>query len=122
FRTTAFLQWGHTAPLWPLIAGVGFCLAARWIAMAALLAGLLAAMNPGWLVLLPVAAALLWREQPRARGLLLVLLLAPPILAWGGFRFQVEEMLRGILGSLFDAGNRAADSDSWRYPSLHAVG
>ncbi len=126
FRTTDFLQWGPTAPLWPLIAALGLTLAMRWWLMTAFVAGLLAAMNAGWFLMVPALIAYLYNEtrnhQNKQFPLLLVVLFSIPAITFGPFNLQWESMGTGILGSIFNGAANQQEIGAHRFPSIHAFG
>lgn len=115
-------HWLHAIVLWPFIAGLGLSLAARWNAMAALCAGILAAMNPGWIVLLPLVAACLYKDSPRRFPALLVLMIFWPLIAYGAYRAHFGGMAHAILGSIFSEGKSLGIEQSWRFASLAGLG
>lgn len=118
-----YLHWGQTIVLWPLIAGLGVCLCKRWALMAAVLAGWLAAMNPGWLILGPVVLAFLWKEDSKRFGGLVALWIVWPLISYGMGRESWMMMGEGILGNLFLEGNKLREAGlAWRYTSLHGIG
>ncbi len=119
---TPYLHWGHTIPQWPLLLGFGLSLGAGLPVLAALVAGLLATMSPGWLVLLPVAGGLLWRQVPAGRrGLAAACLLAPVVIAWGAWRAEFTAMFSAIFGETLRT-QTAEPLVSATLPTLHAVG
>ena len=120
-RSTDYLNWGTAAVLWPLILCLGYCLAARLSLLAALCAGLLAAMNPGWLLLLPVVLACLYKDGPRDFPKCLLLAIVAPLLAWSAFQGEFQVMLEGILGGPFSDGAKQSHGASWRFPSIHGL-
>lgn len=121
-RTTEFFQWGHTIVLWPLIAAFALAVSHRLHLLTALLAGILAAMNPGWLLMLPLVAGLLASESRRAIPPAILLLAIPPLLAYAPFRAEFSPLLEGISGSAFAEGLKQAAAGSARFPSIHALG
>lgn len=119
---TPYLHWGHTMPQWPLLLGFGVALGAGLAVLAALAAGLLATMTPGWLVLLPVAGALLWREVPAGRrAMAAACLLGPAIVAYGAWRAEFTAMFSALLGETLRS-QTAEPLVSATLPTLHAVG
>ncbi len=117
-----YINWGHTIPLWPVIAWLGLSIAARWHVLTALLAGILAAMNPGWILMLPVLAVFLWRETGQKFLPIGIVMLAMPLLAYGAHREYFFEMMEGILGNTFLAGDDHDKLNAWRYMTLNGVG
>lgn len=118
----AFLHWGHTMPLWPLVALVGLAAAARWPLMMALAAGFLAAMNAGWLLMAVPVAVFLFREDRARFPQLLALLLISPLLAFGAWRDHFGSMMEGILNPVFYHGAMHSKLTAWRYATIHGVG
>lgn len=118
-----FVHWGHAGPQWMWLAAVGFALAARWWSLAALSAGMLAALSPGWWLMLPGTAVLLWRERPGRRfTALAALLVAPLFLTLGAWRHEFFPMLRAVVGSAFRAGAALEPEQTWRHLTLHGMG
>ena len=121
-RFVDFLHWGHAAPLWPFVFLFGWALGAGWAPVAAGSAGLLAAMNPGWLLLLPLAGIAVWKDARGREPLVLGLLIVPALLSYGYTRAEGEAMWTGVVGSLFQAGTaQAAEGTAWRFPTLHGL-
>ncbi len=121
-RFLDFLHWGHAAPLWPLVFLFGWALGAGWAIVAAASAGLLAAMNPGWLLLLPLAGLALWREARGREHLFLLMLVLPPLLSYGYTRGEWEAMWTGMTGTLFQAGaEQYSGATAWRFPTIHGL-
>lgn len=116
------LQWGYWASCWPLIAALGLALSAGWWVAVALLVGALAAMTPGWLLLLPLVAIMTWRENKNYFPALLALMLLLPLLSYGSSRAEGEDFLRGVIGSFFAEGAAQAGAGSWRFPTLQVLG
>ncbi|MCC5877245.1 MAG: hypothetical protein JJU11_13570 [Candidatus Sumerlaeia bacterium] len=116
------LQWGYWAPYWPLIVALGLSLSAGWWVVVALLVGALAAMTPGWLLLLPLVAIMAWRENRKAFPALLMIMILLPLLSYGVSRAEGEDFLRGVIGSFFAEGTAQAGSGAWRFPTLQMVG
>lgn len=117
--TLEFLQWGHSAPLWPLLVLFGLSLALGWQVMAGLAAGLLSTMTLGWLPMLAPVGALLWRG--RSRGALVAMVL-PPLMAYGAWRLEGEALGHAMLGNVFGEGAGQAESLlGWREATLHGL-
>lgn len=116
------MHWGYWAVMWPLVLALGLSLSAGWWVAVALLAGALAAMTPGWVLLLPVIGVILWRESPGRFPALLVMMLLLPLVSYGVSRAEGEAFFQGVLGSFFNEGAAQTKAGSWRYPTLHAWG
>ncbi len=119
--TLPYLNWGVAIPLWPVAALLGLSLAMGWRAMAALAVGALAAMNPGWLLLLPLVGVVLWKEDRARFPVMAALAVVPPLLAYGAWRAFDVEMWQGILGGAFQEGNSIDPTAAWRFASVQAL-
>jgi hypothetical protein len=119
-KLEGFAQWGITAPLWPLIGGLGIALAYRKGWIAAVLAGLLASMSVGWMILYPVIAAVLWRDQKERALLPIVVGAAIPIIAILTFRYEMFTMFTHVLGVPFLRADpqAAGEIEPWLFPTL----
>lgn len=120
-RSIDFFNWGHTAVQWPLVALLGLAMSARRPLIVALAAGLLAAMNAGWLLMLPVVGCFLFAEWRKAFPLSLVLLFIFPVAAYTLFLDQENAFLPGVFGRIFEDGLKLQKSGSWRFASLHGI-
>ncbi|MEO8377814.1 MAG: hypothetical protein ABI579_09105 [Candidatus Sumerlaeota bacterium] len=119
-RSVDYFNWGHTVVLWPLIALLGLAMSTRKTLIVAIVAGLLAAMNAGWLLLLPVVACFLFAEDRRKFPLLLLVLCAFPAVVYTLFLDERNAFLPGVFGSLFEEGWKLERGASWRFASIHA--
>jgi hypothetical protein len=116
------LNWMPGFPLWAMMAALGLSLSCRQTLLAALFAGILAAMNPGWLLMLPLVAAHLWRQDKERFLVTLILMGLAPLLAYGAFRAQWDIMTESIVGSLFAEARSLEVEDAWRFASVTGVG
>ncbi|MCC6545741.1 hypothetical protein IT570_01135 [Candidatus Sumerlaeota bacterium] len=121
-RTQDYFNWGHVIVLWPFIALLGLALSTRRLLLAALATGLLASMNAGWLLVIPVLSCYFFAERRRGIFPLLAVMLLPPIITYTLFLDERNAFLPGVFGNLFAEGWQQERAASWRYPSLHALG
>lgn len=119
-KLEGFPAWGIVAPLWPLIAGLGIALAFRKAWPAALLAGVLASMSIGWLILFPVICAVMWRLERDRAILPIVFGAAIPAIALLTFRDEMFTMFSGMLGVPFLRADpqSAGEIEPWLFPTL----
>jgi len=119
-KLEGFAQWGSSAPLWPLVGGLGVALASRKSWIVAVLAGVLASMSIGWLMLFPVVAAVLWRVERERAAVPLVVAAMIPAVAILTFRDEMFPMFSHILGVPFLRADpqSAGEIEPWLFPSL----
>lgn len=122
-RSLELVLWSSSPALWAVALAMGLALSSGNALMGALLGGYLAAMNPGWVLLLPAVGAVCWKLAPRpGRPAILVALLAPPALAYMTFHAEFYSMAKGLIATQFLAGKDQYLAGASRFPTLHGFG
>jgi hypothetical protein len=97
----SYLEYGEAVPVWALVAALPVALSARSPWFGAIAAGALAAASPGWLLLLPVVCAWLWRRDGRAALPALAAAALIPAIMYGTQHGHLFAMWRGIFSERF---------------------